>query len=384
MNRVVNRFRARRVAARFQNRFAMSLSDAATLLGVSVSASPEEVNKAYRKKFIENRSIHPDSGGDATVARDLNIAKDTLLGLLRPDRGTPQRPSPPPPPVERDPEPDFDYPIPEGVSYAEAISKGGFQWYLGAYAGFTTDYARVDPDKATTTYAIVQSSKILLGKNSSHYAILKITRVIHKRNVLSNDPKAQASWRALITTFPNQEKFLKVAPKVIKELAGHTRQMKYYVFENHRPTEDALDKVSKGRLTLKDALLGSGLVSVSEDKALDNRKIQVELEPVFSDERYKNRTPDQRPVKTEFQYDWHLYFNGRKVKTLDQGEVERLSKKHVLLSLYDYDYDRGKKNLTRLKGGRFKYDAKTALKLLAEALNPGPEKETLEKLSESM
>lgn len=384
MNRVVERFRAWRVANRFQNRFAMSLSDAARLLGVSVNASPDEVNKAYRKKFVENRSLHPDSGGDPTAARDLNIAKDTLLGVLRPDRGTPQRPNPPPPPVEKDPEPEFDYPIPEGISYAEAISTGGFQWYLGTYAGFTTDYARVDPDKASTSYTIIQSSRILIGKNSSHYAILKITRVIHKRNTLGKDPKAKARWRVLITTFPSQEKFLKVAPKVIKEMAGHSRQMKYYVFENHRPTEDHLDNVSKGRLSLKDALLGSGLVSVDEDKELDNRKIQVEIEPVFNDERYRNRTPEQRPEKAEFKYDWHIYFNGRMVKTLDRDEVERLIKKHVLASIYDYDYNKGKKNLTRLKGGRLKYDAKTAIMLLAEALNPGPEKETLEKLAESM
>lgn len=361
----------------------MSLSEAARLLGVSVSASPEEVNSAYRKKFIENRRLNPDlPGSDASVAKALNIAKDTLLGTLRPDNST-FRPSPQRPPPPR-PEPEEELPVPEGTSFSEAISVAGTQWYIGTYAGMKSEYARTPKGQS---YAINRSSRILVGKNSSHYVILKLTYVYYSRSAFDREYADKGRWTTTVSSFPlNAEKFLKVAPKVIKEMMEHsTLRPKYLVLENPRPTEAEVSRnLTKGRLSLKDALLGSGLVTQSEDKELDNRKIQVELEPVLNQERYRSTPKEERRGKMHFFYDWHLYFNGRKVKTLDRDEVDRLEKKHVLSSVYSYDYEKGKVNLTRLRGGRLKYDAKDAIKYVAEALDAGPEKETLEKLSESM
>lgn len=363
----------------------MSLSEAARLLGVSVSASPEEVNSAYRKKFIENRRLNPDlPGSDAETAKSLNIAKDTLLGVLRPDRGTPQRPSPPPPPPKPEPKPEpEDFPVPEGVSYAEAISVAGVQWYIGTYAGMKTEYSRTPSDRS---YAINKSSRILVGKNSSHYVIMKLTYVYHSGWTFSKEYANKGRWVSIVSPFPlNGDKFLKVAPKVIKEMMDSPQKPRYLVLENPHPTEAEVSRnLTKGRLTLKDALLGSGLITEAEDKELDNRKIQVELEPVFDRERY-NATPKEKRIGNLYAfYNWYLYFNGRKVKTLDRNELDRLDKKHLFASIYDYNYDKGKVNLTRLRGGRLKYDAKTTLKYVAEALDAGPEKETLEKLSESM
>jgi hypothetical protein len=79
----------RRYAARYRRVFqAMSLDQAKQVLGFPPSAypSPEEIQKAYRAKAMEN---HPDRGGKHEVMVDLNAAKDILQGKRREDRHPP-------------------------------------------------------------------------------------------------------------------------------------------------------------------------------------------------------------------------------------------------------------------------------------------------------
>lgn len=54
----------------------MSPADAASILGVSESASAEEVQAAYLRLM---RRAHPDSGGTSGLAAQLNAARETLL-----------------------------------------------------------------------------------------------------------------------------------------------------------------------------------------------------------------------------------------------------------------------------------------------------------------
>ena len=54
----------------------MTRGQAARLLGVSESSSKEEIARAFRRKM---RAAHPDVGGDAKVASQLNAARDVLL-----------------------------------------------------------------------------------------------------------------------------------------------------------------------------------------------------------------------------------------------------------------------------------------------------------------
>jgi DnaJ-domain-containing protein 1 len=55
---------------------AMSPQEGASLLGVSVDATPLQIKSAYRKLMLKH---HPDKGGSAEHAAKLNMARDTLM-----------------------------------------------------------------------------------------------------------------------------------------------------------------------------------------------------------------------------------------------------------------------------------------------------------------
>ena len=58
---------------------AMSSDEAASVLGLDVNASAEEVRAAHRKLIAQ---IHPDKGGTDYLAAKINEARDLLLGRL--------------------------------------------------------------------------------------------------------------------------------------------------------------------------------------------------------------------------------------------------------------------------------------------------------------
>lgn len=54
----------------------MPRSEAARLLGVAPDAPPDAVNEAHRRLIAR---VHPDAGGSAELAAQINRARDTLL-----------------------------------------------------------------------------------------------------------------------------------------------------------------------------------------------------------------------------------------------------------------------------------------------------------------
>jgi hypothetical protein len=54
------------------------IHEAATLLGVSLPASVEEIRRAFRQKLIAEQ-IHPDHGGDEERTRQVIAARDLLV-----------------------------------------------------------------------------------------------------------------------------------------------------------------------------------------------------------------------------------------------------------------------------------------------------------------
>lgn len=65
--------RMRAVAPRAE---AFSISEAASILGVPVDATPDTVNAAWRRLMAR---AHPDQGGTEGLAAKLNAAKDRML-----------------------------------------------------------------------------------------------------------------------------------------------------------------------------------------------------------------------------------------------------------------------------------------------------------------
>jgi DnaJ-class molecular chaperone len=54
----------------------MSLDEARRILGVEAAASRKDVQEAYTRLM---RAVHPDKGGTAGLAAQLNAARDRLL-----------------------------------------------------------------------------------------------------------------------------------------------------------------------------------------------------------------------------------------------------------------------------------------------------------------
>ncbi|KAJ4971741.1 hypothetical protein NE237_004840 [Protea cynaroides] len=58
----------------------MTKREAALILGVRESATPEKVKEAHRRVMVAN---HPDAGGSHHLASKINEAKDIMLGKTK-------------------------------------------------------------------------------------------------------------------------------------------------------------------------------------------------------------------------------------------------------------------------------------------------------------
>jgi len=130
-------------------------------------------------------------------------------------------------------------------------------------------------------------------------------------------------------------------------------------------------------LSLKDAIIGSGAMP-AESTGLKGRKMVVTVEPIQTKDSYKAYkdyiAAGGSKQDTYRAYNWLVEVNG-KGRSLDMAEVAALDKNYFLSAVFSYDYSKGRKNISNLRGGRMSAGAAEALKLLHKALHGGPLKE---------
>lgn len=366
---------ARHVAERYL--VALSMAQAWETLGLNPRDNPSdaEINAAYRAKIRSLIQADPESVKDQVMMSPLNQAKDILLGNLRPDRGGPYVPprrnqnKPPSPEGGWRPEdkvhkkaPDPP-PVPEGAPFSSALGRAGsVTWKVGSPDGGYESKAYEDDHG---WYSLTRTGYVLLGETSSHYVVAKLVRIRSHRN---DDYKLSLDvyrWELEVAMpFPKTINFLKVVPKTLKEMVKSSR-VRFYVIDGALTEENLIKR--RGSLSLRDAILGSGLVDASEDKSLKGRKIQVEIEAFRNEDKLRAmRKEKARRNDWYLGYDWFLYLNGKKYE-LSASEVVNLGKSYLLMVLYkDGDYSKGKRNITRMRGGSFGLGAKDTLTQLAE------------------
>ncbi len=323
----------------------MSYAEALKVLDVPLGASPEEINKAYKRKAIEN---HPDRGGDPEKMVEINVAKDILDGKGRPTYE--------PPSYDDGPSPDGGYrppprpkPEPVRVSWEEAEAKANVpkaKWIFKTQNAFggrgdTTSTAFVvcgELDKEKWVFVAVEhfrSQNMFTGEDIDTYWMKAVPFSGALRDVA---PKAIRQ----MFDFPHTGKNFNAKVQILPEGMAFNTKMMFLTSVRTVSFKDAME------------ILGE----LKEDDPWKNRKLQVEM-ILNAKDMYG---PDA-------EYKIELVINGRP-HVLDKQSVMFIKDKtKVLSAVYGtYFYWSGdKKNLTKSKNG------KKILDFLAEKLTHEPQ-----------
>lgn len=398
-----------RVAARyFEYRYAqlilaMSMGEAKEILGFppGTTPSPSEVTKAYRAKAFAN---HPDRGGDPEKMVEINVAKDVLMGERAPTGAPPRgrRPDPSSPPGGWQPEDKYKPPPPpppvEGKSFSQVMSSmPNVEWKFvsgTAYDSVSKPH-EPEPEGPYKFYTQRYYGWVLYGQTEGNHVFAGIRVVSNGSKRGDRTPMSEIlssdGWEGFYTTAPRKLNLIRLAPKMVKGIfdgldglqTARTRPKKYQVLSGSF-TPAVLQ--NQAGLTLKDAIIGSGSMPAGA-AGLKGRKKVVTVEPVYDRDKFKALKEELgRVMGTDYHraFNWKVEVNG-KGRTLDGDELERLNKNGFLWGVFKYDYDKGKKNISRLRGGKWSgAGAATALNLLYEALHGGPLKEEVKQAAEQV
>ena len=312
---------------------AMSLEDAARTLGVSPSASKEEIDRAYKKKVMEN---HPDRGGDPEAMVEVNVAKDILDGKAR---ATPE-----PGGAGGYSSPSTSYKPPEKrvtrVSFHDAWQEANIptnvQWVFKTNTGHGS---RMGDSQFSGT--------VLYGKTDSYHFFVSTLNSIVLNAFTGEDTDV---WEVHVERVPVSMDLTKVAPKVIREMfdkylastSGYNAKV-MLLDEGFDPKKKNPTYIMGGRyISFKDAMEQLGLVG--EDSSWKNRKLSVVLE-VGTDESRKESKWDAQA--------YTFIING-KVFPLSSATNEYLQEKTRVISeiFGSYVYSGSKKDVTRSKNGK--------------------------------
>lgn len=371
---------AHRVASRFFEAeyhrllLAMSLDQAKRVLGFppQVQPTPEEVQKAWRQLAFQH---HPDRGGDPDKMVEINVAKDVLEGkgratwtpMPRPQR---ERPKPPPPP-----EPDV---VLEGQSFQEAWAQNmppaTTEWKFVSAPEFWNEGYSDPGHRIWTLYGTTDSKHVFCavkerGESAGVYRD-KDGRLV----------KSLERWDVSWIDAPIKQDISKVAAKNLKSVgtawddgAKPKGPRKFFLWTADKPTEEVIKKIRwSGGIALKDILVGIG---ASEEGA--GRKTVVEMFFETNKEKVTKLRQEGKKVYQGDGVDVFLRINGKDAK-LEDETIENLKKKVFWAIGWDKIVPGNRPiNLTRMRGGRFKYDAASIIRVLADCLTSEPSWVTL-------
>lgn len=387
-------------------KLAMSVQEAAAVLGIDPNASPEEIAKAYKKKVFEN---HPDRGGDPAKMVEVNVAKEVLEGKRSPSydrRGPADSPEwgdirdqayrnwTPPPPKPR-----------EVITFDEAKAKASIptnvEWL------FCTDTQRGRSNYSGDESSHYQRAWVLYGRTADNHVFVGIENDEYSGLMGAND-KGHDKWFMRSYEFPLTEKatpswlYGKVA-KALTDLKWFEGRFNSKVVEIKGKipgvlTEEMLTKALRNAhpVSIKNILVNLGEVA-DDDPSVANRKVTVELrvdqDYGFNDAPPKPGYHPEPPTKANtwdgkyhgYHYKVTLVVNGRDYDlnaedTTTFFKMKVNGKRMLEAILGDYGSRGGKKVLTRMPKG------KIILQGFAEHLTglPQPARDLLTRAAEQM
>jgi hypothetical protein len=350
---------AARVAFRFAREhrviFAMSLEEAKEALGFKPNENPSEadIQKAWKQMVF---MYHPDRGGDVEIMKEVNVARDVLLGKQRATYSPSSSPSYSPSPTPTDYAPygggstrarppkvviTFDQAksgasIPSGVTW-----KLQTQTSYGGYSGDSSDFHT--------------AGFVLYGQTDSKHVFVS---VYHASKEGLYEPSEYDKWYITVEQKPMGTPVGRLLPAMLKTLHSQFPDVrkgfsgKVYILPEGTIFNEkiAYSTIHGTAVNLKDALELAGLVATPEGgpAAVPGRKLSVVM--TLGRGTYWDRDIDEK----DRYYSVTLTVNGRPYELSPESckVLGRLNGKFLRLVFGTYYSQDSKKDLTRAKDGK--------------------------------
>lgn len=283
-------------------RRAMSITQAKEILGLPPLSNPTklEIEKSYREKA---RANHPDLGGDLEKLKEVNVARDVLMGRQLPTnedkgRSTSKMPNNPPEPVH--------------VSFEEAmqaarVPTSGVDWLFATEEKFGGSY---NSHRGYVAYGRSPTAHVFVG--IEHYLGLGGSAAIKVR---LND------FKMYVKTAPINKSLASVGPIAIRDIWKNFGDIKRYNGKVHLLDKDFKQFTDFKRLKLPGYPMpfAQALEQIGEQPSEKKGKVEVILE-LGLDEKYPGMDyAEHRPI---------LIINGHKY-LLNAKSTALVQKKQV-------------------------------------------------------
>lgn len=358
----------------------MSIPEAKQILGFPPSSnpSPEEIAKAYKAKAIAN---HPDKGGTHEKMVEINVAKDLLDGK---GKASPPQRSPGYPPggwtpadeVPRRQKQEIEDTIkgePFEAAWGSSGAPAGTEWKFVSIPQWDWDVPGHPGHRVWVMYGQTDQKHVFVALKERGESAGGVW--IDKKFT-----KIEEDWQSSMIDAPIAQNIAKIALKNIKSVASGWAESnlkfdtpnKFIAWPGGKPTKQIIEKIPRsGGAALKDILLGVGLLA-DEDPSIAGRKSVVEIYTKYSQEKVqKARANKNKYITIVDQYDFFIRING-KAEQLADDTVQKMTR-IIIPYVFNWEVTEGRpKNLTRLRGGRFKTGPADAIKEMVNCLTSEP------------